>query len=1314
MPKPTTAADTAVLSTGVLRSAGKLWSAAKPQALPASKAKAPSTPTRVVLVTMDSHLASAAQRAGRTLARKLPGVKLSVHAADEWGSDDSALARCKADIATGDIVIVTMLFLEDHFTPLLPTLQARREQCDAMVCAMSAAEVTKLTRMGKFDMSAPASAMMSLLKRLRGKSTQAAQTADNKADNAGKSTAGEKQMKMLRRLPKILRFIPGTAQDVRAYFLTLQYWLAGSEANVGHMVHFLVDRYADGPRRTLRGVAKTHEPVDYPELGVYHPRMANRLSENAADLPRVATSGQRGTVGVLLLRSYLLAGNAGHYDGVLTALEARGLRVLPVFATGLDSRPAIEKFFFDGGRPVVDAVVSLTGFSLVGGPAYNDAKAAEDILARLDVPYIAVTPVEFQTLEQWGGSERGLLPVEATMMVAIPELDGATGSMVYGGRGNAAHVACTGCDRGCTFEDAAAEHGNEQDGAHDMHPCSERADMLAARVGRLVDLRRSQRADRKVALVIFNFPPNAGATGTAAFLSVFESLFNTLAAMKREGYQVEMPESVDALRTGIIHGNAERFGALANVHARIPANEHVKRERWLKQIEAQWGPAPGKQQTDGSSIHVLGERFGNVFVGIQPGFGYEGDPVRLLFEKGFAPTHAFSAFYRWLREDFGANAVLHFGTHGALEFMPGKQNGMTANCWPDRMIGDLPNFYLYASNNPSEGTIAKRRAAATLVSYLTPPTAQAGLYKGLVDLKAAIERYRSLEPEAERERSELGEMIQAQAAELELVKAEPPWGHSAGEQVARLAEKVLELEYTLIPHGLHIVGRAPTADQRVDLLMSMAEASFGHHLERVTVQAVVDGQDLQSLSGGCAERLTLLQQLATSDRLMAEDHEIDGLIHALDARYVRPAPGGDLLRTPAILPTGRNLHGFDPFRIPSAYAVKDGARQAQRLLDRHMADGHALPETIALVLWGTDNLKSEGGPIAQALSLFGARPRFDSYGRLAGAELIALSELGRPRVDVVITLSGIFRDLLPLQVKLLAEAALMAASADEPAEQNFVRKHALAYIAEHGGDIETAALRVFGNAEGAYGSNVSLLVDNARWEEEDELAETYSRRKGFAYGVSGRPVQHPQLLKSVLANVELAYQNLDSVELGVTTIDTYFDTLGGISRAVKRAKAEKGLDATVAPVYIGDQTNDSIGGGTVRTLGEQVALETRTRMLNPKWYEGMLEHGYEGVRQIEVHVTNTMGWSATTGQVQPWVYQKLSETFVLDPAMRERLAKLNPTASAKVANRLLEAHRRQYWQPDAQTLEALQRAGEELEDRLEGVYESQNEMRVAA
>ena len=367
------------------------------------------TPIKFVIVTMDSHLASAMERARSALVRDLPGLQLSMHAAAEWSADPAALERCRADIETGDIIVNTMLFLEDHFQPILPSLQKRREQCDAMVSCMSAGEVTKLTRMGRFSMDGSTGGPLAMLKRLRGAKGK-----------GGASSAGAQQMKMLRRIPRLLRFIPGAAQDVRAYFLTLQYWLGGSEENVANMVRFLVDRYADGARRTLRGHLAAAAPTEYPEIGVYHPRLKQKFTEDAGWLERLKQPQPAlGTVGVLLLRSYLLAGNAAHYDGVIAALEARGLRVIPAFATGLDAREAVERFFLKEERPVVDAVVSLTGFSLVGGPAYNDAKAAEEMLARLDVPYIAALPVEFQTLEQWGASERGLMPVESTIMVAI-------------------------------------------------------------------------------------------------------------------------------------------------------------------------------------------------------------------------------------------------------------------------------------------------------------------------------------------------------------------------------------------------------------------------------------------------------------------------------------------------------------------------------------------------------------------------------------------------------------------------------------------------------------------------------------------------------------------------------------------------------------------------------------------------------------------------------------------------------------------------------------------------------------------------------
>lgn len=1215
-------------------------------------AASPAATVRVVVITLDNHLSAAFQRAQAQLDRTCPGVTIGFHAAADWEEKPHMLEAARADIARGDIILCTMLFLEDHIRAVLPQLTARREACDAMIGLMSAADIVKLTRMGDYRMDKPASGLLSLIKKLRG---------TNKAG----ASSGAGQMAILRRLPKLLRFVPGTAQDVRAYFLTLQYWLAGSDDNVADMVRALVDRYADGDRRDLRGTMKPAAPREYPDVGLYHPALKRRIADSLTELP--AARGSAGTVGLLMLRSYVLAKDTGHYDGVIAALEARGMNVVPAFAGGLDGRPAIERFFMRDGVATVDAVINLTGFSLVGGPAYNDARLAEEILARLDRPYIAAHPVEFQTLQAWSANRQGLVPLEATMMTAIPELDGSTLPTMFGGRSDGSDAPCTGCGRRCTFAAGTAIRA--------MQPCTERAEALAGRVARLIELRRAADAEKRVAIVLFNFPPNAGAAGTAQFLAVFESLHATLKRLAREGYTVEVPATVDALREQILGGNAERYGTEANVHARVGADTIVARETWLNEIEAAWGPAPGKLQSDGGAVQILGARFGNVFVGLQPALGYEGDPMRLLFEGRFAPTHAFAAFYRWLREDFRAHAVLHFGTHGSLEFMPGKQTGLSAECWPDRLIGDLPNVYLYAANNPSEGVLAKRRSGATLISYLTPALTSSGVYKGLADLKASVDRWRGAATGSD-EFADLAELIGDQAAALDL----------DGSDIPALAASLYEIERALIPHGLHVAGEAATREERIDMLLATAGAR-GEPLPRETVEALVDGTRLADTP--------LLKELTVLDEALARNGELDGIVSALAGGYIRPVAGGDILRSPEILPTGRNIHGFDPFRIPSAFAVRDGAAQAQRLLDRSLADSGRLPETVAMVLWGTDNLKSEGAQIAQALALMGARPRFDSYNRLAGAELVPLDELDHPRIDVIATLSGVFRDLLPLQTRMLAEAALLAANADEPVERNFIRRHALAHQAEHGGDIETASLRVFSNAAGAYGANVNLMIDSGGWSDPDELADSFERQKGYAYGVKGVPVRQPAVLASALRTVDCAYQNLESVELGITAIDQYVDALGGISRAITRARG-----GAAAPVYIGDQTQ---GQGKVRSLQEQVALETRTRMLNPVWTEGLLRHGYEGVRQIEGHVTTTMGWSATTGEVDPWVYQRISETYVLDAEMRERIAALNPIASARVANRLIEASDRKFWTPDAATLAALHAASHELEDRLEGV-----------
>ena len=1167
----------------------------------------------VVLLTLDRHAAGPAARALPKLAADFPGLQLKIHAAAEWAKDPEALAFAKADIETAHLIVSSVLFLEDHVQAILPDLKARRAACDALVGIIADQEIVQLTKMGELDMMRPASGVMGFLKKLK------------PAKKSG--STGEGQAKMLRRIPKILNLIPGKSQDLRAWFLTMQYWLGGSDDNIESLVRFLISRYASRPE--WRGVAAP-APVEYPEVGLYHPDLpGHHITTDIADLPQEGTGP---IIGLAMLRSYILAGDTAHFDHVIRRFEAAGMRVIPAFAGGLDSRPAIQAYHM--GK--IDALVSLTGFSLVGGPAYNDSEAAVELLSALDVPYIAAQPLEFQTLSQWANGGQGLSPIEATILVALPEIDGATNPTVFAGRHGP-----DGCD-GCAYACKAAGTVKA------MAPCPERIDALVEKTRNLAVLRRKENSDKNVGIVLFGFPPNAGAIGTAAYLSVFESLHNTLQTMAENGYDVTPPETVDDLREVILKGNASIYGQEANVAAKVSADYIVAHTPWLQEIEETWGPAPGRIQSNGSDLYILGAQFGKVFVGVQPTFGYEGDPMRLLFERGFAPTHAFSAFYQFMKHQHKADVLLHFGMHGALEFMPGKQNGCGGKDWPDRLIGNMPNIYLYAANNPSEATLAKRRSNAITITHLTPPLQASGLYRGLADLKDSLSKWRALPP-GDAACEPLEALIVAQA---EIV-------HLDGTDLNRLWITLLETEDALIPDGLHIIGQKLPA-HKIETLLDLM--SFDTPQARQVARA-----HLQS------------------------SQELDGMMRGLNGQFIKPVPGGDVIRAPDILPTGRNIHAFDPFRMPTAFAMQDGAQQAEELLRTH----EGLPKTVALVLWGSDNIKSNGGPIAQALSLMGAKPRFDANGRLCGADLISLEQLGRARIDVVITLSGIFRDLLPLQTKMLADAALQCAMADEPLEMNPIRAHALEFSQAQNCSLETAALRVFSNSEGAYGSNVNQLVDSSAFKDDSDFADAYQARKSFAYGKDGEASQQSQLLQDTLKNVELAYQNLESVELGVTTVDHYFDTLGGIAAAVKRAKG--GVET---PVYIGDQTR---GGAQVRTLREQVALETRARSLNPKFYEPLLQHGHEGVRAIEAHITNTVGWSATTGKVDEWVYQELSETFVLDEDMRKRLSALNPQASMRMANRLLEASDRAYWKPDETTLAALQSAADAIEDQLEGI-----------
>jgi magnesium chelatase subunit H len=875
----------------------------------------------------------------------------------------------------------------------------------------------------------------------------------------------------------------------------------------------------------------------------------------------------KATVGLLMLRSYILASDTAHYDAVIRAFEAQR-RPLHPGLRGRARRAARDRAVLRGAHRrdgVADGLLARRRARL------QRHDAAVEALSALDVPYVAAHPLEFQTLGQWASSGQGLGPVETTMLIALPEIDGATNPTVFAGRHGEA--GCDGCAHACAL----------QDRLHEGHGALPRADREPReKTARLALLRRKRNAEKKVAVVLFGFPPNAGAVGTAGYLAVFESLFNTLTRMKAEGYTVEVPESVDALRAAILDGNARTYGQEANVAAHVDADTMVRNTRHLAAIEAVWGPAPGKLQSDGRGVFVLGQQMGNVFVGVQPGFGWEGDPMRLLFEKGFAPTHAFVQFYLWLRNTFAADVVLHFGMHGALEFMPGKQAGLgrARLARPaDRRDAERLSLRLQQPLRGDAGQAPLERgdgdasdAAAGGLGALQGPAGAEGQ-------PDALARARS---DGARAGGTGGRLIDLQAAAVDLGGERDP---------DRLWLTLLETESALIPEGLHVVGRP------------MDAAMIAQHLE------------------------VLADQAPETRARVAAALALDAELRRADARALGPLRGAGAGGRPdpvAACGAGRAQH--PRLRsVPDAHGLRHGRRGAAGalLLDTHVT----VPRSVALVLWGSDNIKSDGVPIAQALALMGAVPRFDAYGRLSGADLIPLGDLGRPRIDVVMTLSGIFRDLLPLQTKMLAEAAWKAATADEPHEMNFVRAHSLAHARRWAAIWRRRRCASSRTPKAPTGRTSTVLVDSSAFGEEDELADAFEARKSFAYGRNGKAQANAPLLQRALKEVDVAYQNLESVELGVTTVDHYFDTLGGIARAVKRARG--GEDAAI---YIGDQTR---GAAKVRTLKEQVALETRTRSLNPKWFEGMLKHGHEGVRQIEAQLTNTWAGRRRRGRSSP-------------------------------------------------------------------------------
>ncbi|HEX6283606.1 MAG TPA: cobaltochelatase subunit CobN, partial [Pyrinomonadaceae bacterium] len=533
----------------------------------------------------------------------------------------------------------------------------------------------------------------------------------------------------------------GAFTDAKHYLYLFCYFLQPTPSNIQSMLLYSLKHYIRDAR--LKRV-KLSEPQQVPAVAIYHPE-ASQLFETFEAYEKWYHAKNKSplepdsTIGLLLMRPQVVSKTTKHYDALIRSIEAEGLSVIPAIATLMDNREAVSNFFVNDGRSRISQIVSLAGFSFVGGPAMNDSAAASQFLRDLNLPYRSAVSLDTQTIEAWADSATGLNPVQAGMQIAIPEIDGATEPFVYGG---------------------IPGRGQEPVALED------RCTRLARRLKRWHNLQTAPRERIKLAIVLFCFPPSKGNIGTAADLDVFPGVWDLLKRLRDEGYNVELPENTDELRERLLGGNSDEFGAPANVAYRMSVSEYRRLCPYVREIEADWGAAPGALNSAAGNLLIQGLSLGNVFIGVQPTFGFEGDPMRLMMARSGSPHHGFMAFYTYLAKVLNADGVIHFGTHGSLEFMPGKQIGLSGECWPDRLIDELPNFYVYSVNNPSEGSIAKRRSYAELISYLTPPIENAGLYKEFAGLKDLVQAYR--ESRSESERARLFSSIEQLSSELHL------------------------------------------------------------------------------------------------------------------------------------------------------------------------------------------------------------------------------------------------------------------------------------------------------------------------------------------------------------------------------------------------------------------------------------------------------------------------------------------------------------------------------------------------------------------
>ena len=1184
--------------------------------------------------------------------------------------------------------------------------------------------------------------------------------------------------------PKLLKFIPARkVQDLRNWLIIYGYWNAGGSDNVSAMFWYLAEKYLG------LAVGEIPEAVQTPNVGLLHPdyngyfespyeylewyggrqgtedrgqriEKAGEAEAGAAGEAELRTQNvvqnlkskiqnpKSPVIGILLYRKHVIT-KQPYIPQLIRYFEEAGLIPLPIFINGVEGHVAVRDLITTDHETAlrqrgmietpslskeavkVDAIVSTIGFPLVGGPAGSmeagrQVAVAKRILSAKNAPYIVAAPLLIQDIHSW--TRQGVGGLQSVVLYALPELDGAIDPVPLGGL-----------------------VGDK------IYLVPERMKRLTGRLQKWIALRQKPAAERKIAVILYGFPPGYGATGTAALLNVPKSLIKFLQALKDQGYTLgDLPDDGEFLIDQVRQADEAYEGQLPETidleQAGITHVDALTLEKWLgylltHRVEKQWTsltssgiktlafPAHPEQ----TRFLLGGVQLGNVWISVQPPLGLSGDPMRLMFERDLTPHPQYAAFYKWLQNDFQADAVVHFGMHGTVEWLPGSPLGNTGYSWSDILLGNLPHLYIYAANNPSESMLAKRRGYGVLISHNVPPYGRAGLYKELVALRDLIAEYR----EDPQKNALLKEAIlkkivdsgldadcpleEAKALGIEFTpeNAKLFSNDVFNRYLVKLYEYLQVLENRLFSSGLHVLGESPNAEQ----LESYLNAYFGEELKAEAIAAIsaqqtadsrqqtgdrkqtgdkaesnqskeaitteliqrfyrheTDDSKIQNLKSKIAEALQI------RDLLSQTPDELTNLLRGLNGEYIPPAPGGDLLRDgPGVLPTGRNIHALDPYRMPSPAAYERGREIARKIIAQNVEEQGEYPETVAVMLWGLDAIKTRGESLGILLELVGAEPIKEGTGRIVRYELRPLAELDHPRIDILANLSGIFRDSFVNIIELLDDLFRRAAEADEPEAQNFIRKHALALQAQ---GVENISARLFSNPAGDYGSLVNDRVVDSNWESGKELGNTWRDRNAFSYGRQDNGQARPEILDTLLKSTNRIVQQIDSVEYGLTDIQEYYANTGALKQAAEQKRGKQ-----VIASFVESFSKDT----NPRQLEDLLRMEYRTKFLNPKWAEAMADQGSGGAYEISQRMTALLGWSGTTNFADNWVYDQAADTYALDPDMAAKLQKANPEAFRNLVSRMIEAHGRGIWQADQEKLEKLQALYDLTDAELEGV-----------